>query len=207
MPRFYISDGARPGRRTPSIDYGTKAPSVGSDILNEAQAIARGRKLTPTQGAQNGARYWRVVARSIIVGWDNPSANPKVWSLGELAMRNAVGVNLALTATPRASSEWTASGVPISTLNNGLTGQGGEYWGTAPAAGGDVRGEWIGYDFGAPVEITEIALHNYGNGGLYAVTAIDVEKSNDDATWALVESFTGLAVGSWSVTTLTIGGN
>jgi len=51
MSRFYISDGARPGRRSPVLDYATRVNGVGSDILNEAQAIARGRKLTPTMGS------------------------------------------------------------------------------------------------------------------------------------------------------------
>lgn len=49
MPRFYISDGNIPGVRCPVGEYATKSGRQ-SDILNEAQAIQRGRKLTLTEG-------------------------------------------------------------------------------------------------------------------------------------------------------------
>jgi hypothetical protein len=49
MPRFYISDSAVPGVRCPAGEYATKSGRQ-SDVLNEAQAIARGRKLTITDG-------------------------------------------------------------------------------------------------------------------------------------------------------------
>lgn len=48
MPRFYISDGARSGLRVPLNEYAQHSGRQ-SDVLNEAQAIARGRKLTPTE--------------------------------------------------------------------------------------------------------------------------------------------------------------
>ena len=52
MPRFYINDGARPGPRSPVADYATSGRSVvGSDVLNEAQAIIQQRKLTPTMSS------------------------------------------------------------------------------------------------------------------------------------------------------------
>lgn len=49
MPRFYINDGHVPGVRCPRGEYATHSGRT-SDVLNEAQAIARGRKLTPTDG-------------------------------------------------------------------------------------------------------------------------------------------------------------
>lgn len=49
MPRFYISDGHIPGVRCPAGEYAQHGGRR-SDILNEAQAIARGRKLTATEG-------------------------------------------------------------------------------------------------------------------------------------------------------------
>jgi len=48
MPRFYISDGHAPGLRCPNGEYATRSGRT-SDVLNEAQAIMRGRKLTPTE--------------------------------------------------------------------------------------------------------------------------------------------------------------
>lgn len=50
MSRFYINDGVRPGRRAPTAEYAKWSPGVGSCVLNEAQAIARGLKLTATIG-------------------------------------------------------------------------------------------------------------------------------------------------------------
>jgi hypothetical protein len=48
MSRFYISDGARSGLRCPTDEFRTKTGRQ-SDVLNEAQAIMRGRKLVPTE--------------------------------------------------------------------------------------------------------------------------------------------------------------
>lgn len=64
MSRFYISDGVRPGRRSPSVEYAVKQNGVGSEVMNEAQAIARGRKLEATQSAVASFRYWKVMFRS-----------------------------------------------------------------------------------------------------------------------------------------------
>lgn len=50
MPRFYITDGARSGLRVP-VDQYAQHSGRQSDVLNEAQAIARGRKLAATLSA------------------------------------------------------------------------------------------------------------------------------------------------------------
>jgi len=76
MSRFYISDGARPGRRSPSAEYATKVPGVGSDVLNEAQAIARGRKLTPTLGEAFLLTPTNLSVVTANVIWGNQYGNP-----------------------------------------------------------------------------------------------------------------------------------
>ena len=47
MSRFTISDSARPGTRIPGAEYRTTSGRT-SDVLNEAQAIARQRKQEKT---------------------------------------------------------------------------------------------------------------------------------------------------------------
>jgi len=186
MSRFYISDGARPGRRTPASDYATKPSGVGSDILNEAQAIARGRKLAATQPSTPPvlpARYWRVIARSPV---HSPVLN--AWFVVELAMWDG-GINRALAAAPRASSSYDAFRA-ASNLNDGVLCSQSDTWCSAVSPLGDVSGQWIGYDFGAPVTIDQVVLHLIGEG--YNVSDVDVQSSSDDVAWNLVKSFTGL---------------
>jgi len=193
MPRFYISDGARPGRRTPRIEYATKA-GVGSDILNEAQAIARGRKLVPTEAPgippPPAFRYWRVRPTVLLNGTGSPIA----WLLGELRMFNVSDVNVAMTAT-RMMSGAPAWG-SLTSLNDGvLTG------GVASPehANRDCTAEWFGYDFGAPISIYRVEANNYTGSSAYSVSAFDIEGSNNGTTWELVRSGTGLPVAAGSV--------
>lgn len=69
MPRFYISDGHIPGVRCPTDEYRTKSSRT-SDVLNEAQAIARGRKAVKTSGPP---RPWTPVDLPGLLGWYDPT--------------------------------------------------------------------------------------------------------------------------------------
>jgi len=57
MSRFYISDSSHPGSRIPVAEHRGSPRGVGSEVMNEAQAIARGRKLTATAPAGFFYRY------------------------------------------------------------------------------------------------------------------------------------------------------
>lgn len=69
MPRFYINDGNVPGARCPLPEYRTKSGRQ-SDVLNEAQAIARGRKFTLTTGQP---RPWVPLDLPDLLGWYDPT--------------------------------------------------------------------------------------------------------------------------------------
>jgi len=182
MSRFYINDSARPGARIPAAEFRTKVGAQ-SDVLNEAQAIARGRKnfVTRPQGA-SGA-YWRVVADTTIsnVGL----ANPKVWCVAELAMYDALNVPLSDVATPIASSYWSAATTPAN-LNNGSFSGVGSSWYSGTGSNG--LGEWCGYQFSGWKAVKKIILWNYTN-AWYNVGQVTVQVSDDGGSWQTVKSF------------------
>lgn len=150
MPRFYINDGVRPGRRSPATDYATKIPGVGSDVLNEAQAIARGRKLTPTAGAVTGYTDWRI-------SLGRPSAGAALIEMAEIEMF-VDGVNVAAQATIT-SSQAPGWGTNTASLVDGnktpLNTQTSLFWEVYSAADGWAH---LDFHFPTPKNIDEIKL-------------------------------------------------
>lgn len=115
MPRFYISDGHVPGVRCPNGEYATRSDRT-SDVLNEAQAVARGRKLVKTSGPP---RSWTPLDLPNLLGWYDPTYADNIVEgvAGRLqSVTDRSGVGAAWTA-PSASTQ------PTYTTDAALGGQ------------------------------------------------------------------------------------
>jgi hypothetical protein len=97
MPRFYISDGNKPGARVPRVDFRTKSGRQ-SDILNEAQAITRMRKLAVTKPQYATYRYWMFFIESSTALGGGPTT-----VFNEIQMVDWDNVNRALGVIPTIS--------------------------------------------------------------------------------------------------------
>lgn len=197
MPRFYINDGVKPALRCPQPEYRTKSGRQ-SDILNEAQAIARGRKnfVTPDPWV---FRYWRIRADVPIF---NPAAgNPDFWAISKLSMYENVGggTDLAASAIPFASSEYSG----IYAIANAFDANNSSAWCSSAFPGGDVTGEFIGVDLGVAKHVRRIDIRNYQVAGHYTVRNLTVQRSYDNVSWQDVIAVTGLDPSAAVINTIT----
>lgn len=179
MSRFYINDGNRPGRRSPAVEYATRAPGVGSDVLNEAQAIARGRKLTPTEAAVSGFTDWRI-------SLGRPFAGANLIEMAEIEMF-IDGVNVANQATIT-SSQPPGWGTNTASLVDGnktpLNTQTTLFWEVYSAADGWAH---LDFHFATPKNIDNIKLWQtpQDNSETWTPSQIRVLRGQSPASLAL----------------------
>jgi hypothetical protein len=149
MPRFYISDGNRPGLRIPTAEWRTKSDRT-SDILNEAQAITRQRKLLRTKPQFAIYQFWKV-------RFDDNGLGGGSVALNELQMWDYDGVNRVLGNPPDVTSGSQQAGCSNAALVNGVTTSStsiNTYSGfAAPCAG-----KFFLWDFGVPRRITSVVM-------------------------------------------------
>lgn len=138
-------------------------------------------------GGMGAALYWRVL-------WTEPSTvNPATGltnaECSELEMRDVSGgVNLCTGGTPFASSS-TSGDFPVSEAFNGSGGVAGDYWkSNAPALG-----EYIGYQFSAPVVVTEFTFYPSYNLYVSRPKGFALERSDNGLAWERVQTWTGLS--------------
>jgi hypothetical protein len=181
MPRFYINDGNRPGVRCPQPEYRTKSGRQ-SDILNEAQAITRRRKLLKTRSQYQEGRYWRVQADTAILG--NWQASPSAWVVRELEMYDGFNVKVSAGATPIVSSRWRFD-VDADKLVDGITTGLWTSWYSAATGG---LGEWCGFLFTENVAVRRVRLFTYSP-NWYSPSSVSVYSSEDGSSWTFAKSF------------------
>lgn len=134
-------------------------------------------------------RYWRCinVARA---GGDGQAV-----SCGELQFRTSIGgPQAAVGGTAIGSSSWSLAPYGVSPLvpakafdgSNSVTA---DIWHQSQSASSaySFRDQWIGYDFGSPIEIVEVAVALRGDGHTpgQAWRSCSVEVSDDGAVWTL----------------------
>lgn len=134
-------------------------------------------------------RYWRCtnVSRA---GGDSHGV-----SCGELHFRTAIGGSQAATGgTAMASSFWNQPPYDVDPLVaakafNGVNSSTYDIWHQSQNASNQYgfRDQWIGYDFGSPVEIVEVAvaLRGDGNEPEHAWRSCLVEVSDNGSSWSL----------------------
>lgn len=199
MPRFYISDGARPGRRTPVNEYATRVLGVGSDILNEGQAIQRGRKLVATLGAAVGYTDWRVW-----VGRPNPSEFVLIAEIELLAGGTNVAPLATMTADPAAGNgSW---GSTYLSLTDGVQEPSGpsaaNYWQVYSQVDGWT---YIHFHFAEPrvidtVKVWRDARHDPA---IYAPTKMRVQRGDSPTALSTVYETLNI-VPPWTAHTATV---
>lgn len=175
MSRFYISDGNRPGRRTPAADYAAKIPSVGSEVLNEALAVARGRILQPD--VVNSARFVKIVFNTF-TGAARDDINPfRIRVLTSAGVNvsqgkpaHLFGANIAGAAT---RYEATDDGVANAAY-------GTSFWYIADAA----AGRHLIIDLGAIHSVQRVVMGSWSDGGIDRF--VDVAFSTDGTTYDVV---------------------
>lgn len=125
------------------------------------------------------ARYWRVDLTANLAG-----TTP---CIAELAMSTAAGgANLIGSGVITASSDQGGGYAPASMVDGNPA--------TTWAASGALP-QWVAYDFGAPVLVSEVRVTSYASLTAYAPTALILSASNDGLTWVEVGNS---AVGAWT---------
>ena len=156
-------------------------------------------------------RYWRCINVSR-AGGDGQAV-----SCGELQFRTSVGGSQAATGgTAIGSSSWSHAPYDVSPLVpakafDGANSTTGDIWHQSQSASSSsgFRDQWIGYDFGSPVEIVEVAvaLRGDGYGPGQAWRSCSVEVSDDGSSWVLYCPASGFnaAAGDFSLKAAQIG--
>lgn len=140
MSRFYINDGNRPGRRTPVVDYATSASGLGSEVMNEAQAIARGRKLTATL----------------------PSTPPVLLAPTAFGTSGNYNGSYDINGVDPASGHYV-----VALLNDGSVASEPNQW--LSARNGGSTPHWAGFDLGVQRQLSSYRIRNfasYANNGV-----------------------------------------
>jgi hypothetical protein len=183
MPRFYISDGNAPGVRCPAGEYATKSGRT-SDVLNEAQAIARGRKLVPTEAAA-------------VVGFDRFrftfAGGPKAQfgfiatygGIAAFAAPNAAGTNLidSLFVSESRGANWL--NVPVSPSLFQASHASLSPYSYTPT--------WLAVQLSAPIQPGSFRFVEYtGEAGSWRFTPgnVTIEGSNDGVSWSAIKTIT-----------------
>lgn len=175
MPRFYISDGNRPGRRTPYTEYATRANGVGSEVMNEPQAVQRGRILQPD--AVNSARFVRI-AFNTFTGASRDDINPF-----RIRIRTSAGVNVS---QGRAANLYGANvydgNVRYEATDDNVANAayGSNFWYPADAS----AGRHLIVDLGAIYSVHRIEMGSWSDGGIDRF--IEVAFSTDGSAYDIV---------------------
>lgn len=184
MPRFYISDGARPGRRTPATEYATKAAGVGSDVLNEAQAIARGRKLAPTMGLGfNRFRFTFSGSPKAQFGWVTGAQG----GIAACASQDGVGTNMFDGPFVEATAGDNWSNLPA-TLPNLFRNA---HYAIGPYS---YSPTWVAVRLSTIVNPKSFQMIEYtGEGGAWRYTTgtVTIDGSTDGVAWSTIKVATG----------------
>lgn len=142
-------------------------------------------------GSEPTHLYWRVVFIGITP--NQFSGAPNAHASAEIDFRaTAGGTDLASGGTAIASSYQLYS-EPYRAFDNITSG--GMSWASATSN----IGEWIGYQFPAPVQVRQLwYLPSYFGSLQSAPSAIAIEHSDNGTSWTRVREFTGL---NWSLAT------
>jgi hypothetical protein len=124
-------------------------------------------------------RYWRLRC--------SDNAANGTWSLGSLEFRATIGgADLTGSGVASVSGSWNAGSNPPANLfdHNAAT-----WWACNAETG------WVAYDFGAPVEVLEVAMTCRPDDHAQPPSAGAVEVSDDGVTWTNFHRFGPL---SWA---------
>ena len=134
-------------------------------------------------------RYWRV--RTLITGAAGPT------SYAEVQMREFSGsVDQCTGGTPLSSSNSATEG--FTTPANAFDANASTAWSSTTADG---QTAWIGYDFGTPVDVTEIALTSRSDASATQTpTKFVLEWSDDGTSWATELGWTQ-TTSAWALAT------
>lgn len=134
-------------------------------------------------------RYWRCINVARAGGDVVPV------SCGELQFRTSIGgPQAAVGGTAIGSSFWSLAPYDVSPLVpakafDGANSATSEIWHQSQSASSAYRfrDQWIGYDFGSPIEIVEVAVALRGDGHTpeQAWRSCSVEVSDDGTSWRL----------------------
>ena len=117
-------------------------------------------------------RYWRITATTMEDGGSN-------WEISELQFRAVAGTIQA----PSGGTWLSTQGSPGTTLGDLNFGS---YFQTN-------KNQSIGYDFGSPVTVAEVAIAPYCTYVLDSPSAFTVQYSDDGTTWHTISLVTGAA--------------
>lgn len=179
MPRFYINDGNRPGLRCPQPEYRTKSGRQ-SDVLNEAQAIARKRKDLVTKPQYAIYQFWKIRFDANGIGGGNVALN-------EIQLWDYDGVNRALGLTPALTSGTIAPGSSNGALVNGNTSSSTSI-NTYSGFAAPVSNAFFVWNFSTPRRITSVTMFAPAfNSYMYGPSAFSVLAGDTidclDAEW------------------------
>lgn len=175
MSRFYINDGNRPGRRTPAADYAAKIPSVGSEVLNEALAVARGR--IPQPDVVNSARFVKI-AFNTFTGAARNDINPF-----RIRVLTSAGVNVSQGKAAHLYGANVYAGTPRYEATDDSVANaayGSNFWSPADAA----AGRYLIIDLGAIHSVQRVVMGSWSDGGIDRF--VDVSFSTDGTTYDTV---------------------